>query len=222
MIPGFDFFISSNELTDFTLVDSSIDTSGANFTFPSDVEVGDFLMVIDFCGNNTSTAPTSVTPAGFTLYTSETDVDDDSGRLNISYKYADGTEGGNTLTGMDDSYESKLSLVFRPNRGVTSDDLVDTDSDISQGLNPSVSLTDSGDTTPSITLFLATYFDNNTPTRTTTPTVTTSFENTSGCDFWAGVYIRNADDAEAGFKTLEFNSLGAGPAEMAYAVSFEF
>jgi len=92
-------FISSAE--------NSSTTNTTTVEAPSDIQSGDIIVFSDYVPNYTS----GTVPSGFTeiVLTEAGAVDH-----RTSYKVADGTEGGTTITGMTGSDFACILLVFRP------------------------------------------------------------------------------------------------------------
>ncbi|MFA5387038.1 MAG: hypothetical protein WC322_01425 [Candidatus Paceibacterota bacterium] len=101
---------------------SYIDSTGSSFsstiTAPAAINAGDLLILVD-SGRNTVATPAEVIPSGFTKF----DEYVDAGlfyRVTWSYKIADGTEDGATLTGMlAIATISKICYQFRGNVSIT-------------------------------------------------------------------------------------------------------
>jgi hypothetical protein len=108
---------AANRLTSITQVGSSTSTA-ATITLPADIQAGDLIVLFDG-GASEFTAPTAVTPTGFTNRANNT-----SSALGgfigirgmISTKLAVGSEGSSSITGMNgDLDNTKAVYVFRGN-----------------------------------------------------------------------------------------------------------
>lgn len=73
---------------------------------PLGILAGDLILLHDVAGNS----PDAVTPTGFTLVNDQAAGTE---RTVITYKKADGTEGGMAIIGMNDIDVRKIMLVFR-------------------------------------------------------------------------------------------------------------
>lgn len=86
-------------------------SSAATITAPTTINAGDLLIMADFAINAAS-VPTTVVPTGFTSISNTNNTT--TCKLIFSYKIADGTEDGSTITGMDgDSLDRKTIGQFR-------------------------------------------------------------------------------------------------------------
>lgn len=96
---------------------SSATSEDASVTAPSDIVSGDLLVLYDRAVN-VSGNPTAVTPSGFTTVFNATDST--TRRTICSFKIANGTEAGASITGMDgNSADFKILLVFSTNGATT-------------------------------------------------------------------------------------------------------
>lgn len=100
---------------------ASATSSDATITAPANINAGD-IIVLEDRATNISTIPTSVVPTGFTSISNLGWTAASVGiRSVLSYKVADGTEGGSTITGMSGNANTqKMLYVFRPNRAPSS------------------------------------------------------------------------------------------------------
>lgn len=88
-------------------------------TVPAGVIAGDLIVMFDRCGNPT-TIPAAVVPTGFTQISNLSLNSTTDYRVVVSYKVADGTEGGTTITGIAATgFRQKSLAVFRPNGKAT-------------------------------------------------------------------------------------------------------
>lgn len=99
-----------------TLFGSSTADSSSTFDVPASVLAGDLIVVLDLSTHNSGSAPTTVVPTDFTSIVNTLAPDGDQRQI-LSYKLAVGTEGGTTLTGMEDDGVTvracKCLYVFR-------------------------------------------------------------------------------------------------------------
>jgi hypothetical protein len=132
-------------LTTITLALSGTSPSPGNsstITLPSGILLGDLIVIADAADGNTT--PSAVTPTNFTAAVASTTA---TGiRMCLSYKLADGTEGGTVITGMAGNGGGsavKVCFVFRGNQPATA---VTTNSPVSEGTgnNPSAKNITSG------------------------------------------------------------------------------
>lgn len=119
ILPGFPVFFPAATVFTGTIsfFGSSVST-GSTITWPASVAAGDLAILFDFALNGTASAPTSVTPSGFSaIGSSLTDTTGGLGsRFNIWRKTLVG--GETTLTGMTGTASSaKMLAVFRKTAG---------------------------------------------------------------------------------------------------------
>ncbi len=100
--------------TSITQVLSATSTA-TTITAPRGIQLGDLIVFLDF--STAGTTPTSVIPTGFTAI--GTSLTTGTDRQNVSYKLADGTEGGTSITGMAGTFRDKAMYVFRGNVAAT-------------------------------------------------------------------------------------------------------
>lgn len=115
MFPG----ASSAKLTSLSQVLSATSTDSTTITAPNGIAGNtDLIVLLDYIADST-TAPAAAVPSGFTQIVTATI---NTARLVLSYKLADGTEGGNSLTGMTytDGGGGKALYVFRGNASISS------------------------------------------------------------------------------------------------------
>lgn len=114
---------------------ASANVAGGSLTAPADINAGDLLVFFD-TGVNIGAAPdASAVPSGFTEILTDSLGGSDDARMTLSYKIADGTEGSSSLTGMTHDFEVKLLYTYRGDIAISSVNIVDTDSEITDG-NP--------------------------------------------------------------------------------------
>lgn len=129
---------------------ASATVNAENITLPSSIEAGDIIVLFDKPMGGTVT-PTLVIPTGFTSISDTTDSVAPStagyyGRITVSYKKANGSEAGSSITGMlGDSTNParKMALVFRPNFTIATLTPASVHAEISHG-NPSSQTVTSG------------------------------------------------------------------------------
>jgi hypothetical protein len=107
---------------EMSFVTSAVVTSGATIAIPATARLHDLAVLFDGARNGASVIPTKVIP---TNWTEVADVSGSGatvsrGRLNISYKVLEASEPGSNITGMDDTAELKIMLIFRPTRPIVS------------------------------------------------------------------------------------------------------
>jgi hypothetical protein len=148
-IPGFLPPIAADTALRLTQVLSATDPSGAAFTLPTGIQVGDLIVVFDLAVS-AGGDPSAVIPSGFNQVVT---VSDGAARGLLSYKIAAGTEGGTSLNGMDSTIEGKLTYVFRGNnKAIASAVPTDVNSQ-STGANPTAQVVNaSGVATPLIVI----------------------------------------------------------------------
>jgi hypothetical protein len=106
-------FMAGGALTSITQVLSATSTA-TTITAPSGIQAGDLIVMADGSAGSFGT-PADVVPTGFTGI--ETNTTGGS-RLRCSYKLADGSEGGASITGMEAGgfgSTAKVIYVFRGN-----------------------------------------------------------------------------------------------------------
>lgn len=136
-LPGWNsgFIAAAARLTQITQVLSATSNESATITAPVGIQAGDLLVMLDYAGA-LGPLPTEVIPTGFTSIAS---ITTGTQRFIASYKLADGTEGGTSITGMNpstlDGNATKIMAVFRGNIPATLITLVDVGSEITTG-NP--------------------------------------------------------------------------------------
>jgi len=110
------FGVAQAVLTSITQALSATSTA-STITAPSGIQAGDLIVLLDKAANSFLTAPTAVTPTGFTNASNVTSA---ITRQMLSWKKADGTEGGTSITGMNGSANNtKIIYVFRGNIAAT-------------------------------------------------------------------------------------------------------
>lgn len=149
-------FIASSRLTSITQVLSATSTA-ATINFPAGIQAGDLIVMFDAAFGTvfSGTAPTSVTPTGFTVARENTGGGAGSpfrvGRFIISYKLATGSETG-ALTGMDGDEDFKAMYVFRGNAPATAITLGGAGGNISDGNPTAVTIGANAGTPPLVVI----------------------------------------------------------------------
>lgn len=117
-------------------------SSTSQITVPADVKAGDILVVFNRSGGPST--PSTVVPSGFTAISNAANS---NYRLILSYKLANGSEGGTTLNGMSALTTANLFIgVFRPNIPARVLTLGSVDAGLSAGSQTRT--TNSGSSTP--------------------------------------------------------------------------
>lgn len=139
-------------LTTISFFDSA-SSNASTVTVPAGIQGGDIAVLIDFALNTSSTVPTSVLPTGFTLINGVASISGTNrGNARFSYKILNGTEGGSSLTGMNNDFESKVLFVFRGNVPISVASVQNAGGTIGAGTPSSRSITASGGTPPLLVL----------------------------------------------------------------------
>lgn len=139
MPPG--FFAAEVELTSLSLVGSNTSTNSGSVTAPSGIADGDLLILCDFA------ADSARTPSGFT--TAINTIAGGVARQIVSYKVANGTESGQSLSGMVNNTFAKVICAFRASKPLNSAAHGGTTSSTSVGTDPaSRTINASGGTPP--------------------------------------------------------------------------
>lgn len=104
--------------TNFTqLYQTSVTSTSATITIPSSAQIGDIAVLFDVAYNSTSTAPTSVTPSGFSSLQTPigTSAITPATKTAIWYKTLVSGDPGSSLTGMSGTTSTqKLLIIYRP------------------------------------------------------------------------------------------------------------
>lgn len=102
-----------NPPTSVSFFGSSTSVDSATITLPANIEEGDIIVFEDA---TEQFGPLVITPSGFTSIDKLPTGAPEGTQSWLSYKVADGTEGGAVITGITPLGESrKTALVFRPN-----------------------------------------------------------------------------------------------------------
>jgi hypothetical protein len=100
---------------------NSATSSTSAITIPADAAIGDVCIYLDSAQSTTATAPTSVTPTGFTLQNTASNSTTTGLTMTSSYKILVSGDPGSSVTGMNGSASNnKIVLVFRPNVPISS------------------------------------------------------------------------------------------------------
>lgn len=156
VLPGIGSFITSPQALSIQFIASATSEDIATVTGPAGITAGDLLVLFDVAHNGSSTNPTKVIPTGFTEIGTAIDTEN-ANRLIMaaSYKIADGTEASASITGMDDTNERKILLVFRVLTGiaissVTAEDVEDRSDSLG---DPAPLMVNSGSGDPPLIVF---------------------------------------------------------------------
>ena len=173
---------------------ASASAYGASITVPSNVQEDDILVLFQLSQNNVIA---EVLPAGFqSLITITSTIGTIPGRHSISAKIADGSEASSALMGMDDSFDYKGLLVFRPDGRVGVLTGASTVSIVTAG-DPSPLAITSSDATPPFIVF-ANYSEDSTLFTSGNSFVPTEddmvpFPDSGYATFWAAYKIYNEE-----------------------------
>lgn len=167
-------------------------STASTITAPSDLQMGDLLIIFD-CASTAGSPPSTVTPAGFTS------IDSQSGTSMTDawyYKIADGSEASQSFTGMNGGYSNrKLFVVFRANVPIIGVTVQSKVKQITASNPTSKTITSSGGTVP--LLSLASWSNqidsNHISTRTQSPTLTEVNNTTHQYIGWIPYYTSPAD-----------------------------
>ena len=102
----------------FTL-DSSATSASSTITIPASAQQGDWAVLFDAASVDTGSIG-AVTPSGWTNLASSLIEGTDSLRLMTSHRILGASPGGTTITGMDESKDAKILLIFRPSTSIIS------------------------------------------------------------------------------------------------------
>lgn len=189
---------AASPLTSISLFDSATQgnsSSSAAITVPSGVQAGDLLVLQDFALHSGG-VPTAVTPTG---WTNIVDTSGTPARLMISYKLADGSEGGTSVTGMGDASNMKCLYIFRGDAPATLL-TASTPNQQNTGSNPSSqTVSASGQTTPLVIIGGYAAVAGTVSPRTFSPAKDGEIEQTSvallSADTWLAYKIYNSSPA---------------------------
>jgi hypothetical protein len=122
---------------------ASSTSTTSTITAPAGIIAGDLLVLMDSATSALST-PTSVIPAGFTQITQSNGTGGGAGQRQIlSYKLADGSEAGASITGMTGNFLRKVLATFRGNVPATAVTPAGAAAQTTSG-NPSAQIVPSG------------------------------------------------------------------------------
>lgn len=132
----------------FVVKADSATSTATTITAPSGIQTNDFIILLDRA-TNLSSMPLTAVPSGFTSIVNTTNTT--TVRQLASYKLADGTEGGTSITGMSgDLGAVKVMFVFRGNPAITSANISTPNAEGTDGNPAAQSVTASGATAPVI------------------------------------------------------------------------
>lgn len=111
---------------------ASATSAAASVIAPAGIQKGDLMVLID-APESAGAINTASVPAGFTQFRDVPPTGWET-KVVMSYKIADGTEGGATITGMTGTVENaKVLLVFRGKARITGMTMVSQQYDVSNG-----------------------------------------------------------------------------------------
>lgn len=120
MIPGLIPFLIGSSGLQLAVVGHTLNSSTANFTYPSGIQAGDIAITIDSAVDTTD-YPAAVTPSGFNSKMNSI-IADTFGKYNrivVATRKFTGTVSG-TVSGMSHTFSTrKTMLVLRPNWDIT-------------------------------------------------------------------------------------------------------
>jgi len=113
--------VNLNPPLSMAFFDSATSADSTNITMPAGIQAGDYAYLINFAQNTTTTAPSSVTPTGWTFVNQQFSTATRGCRIIASIKVLDGTE--TTISGMTTGTRGRtmIVMVFRPSNPVTGD-----------------------------------------------------------------------------------------------------
>lgn len=186
---------------------ASATSTGSEITGPSGIQAGDLLVLYDVLGSIST--PTAVVPSDFTIVANAVDFAD-QGRLLVSYKIADGSEGDASLLGMSGPGSiTKLLYVFRGNGLITAVSGRSVDIETTAG-NPTAQVVTAGSGVPPLIVFGAYSTYNaivNPRTFSTTKDGEINVTDPGGFDSWLAYKIYNAVDS-AGNTSVDMDDEG--------------
>lgn len=195
-------------ITSITNPSSSTSTS-STINAPSDLQMGDLLLIFD-CASTALSPPSTVQPSGFTA------VDSQSGTSMTDamwYKIADGSEAGQSFTGMNGGYSNrKLFLVFRANVPIISATVSTVSKQITASNPTSKTISASGGTAPLLVIASwSNQIDSNAISpRTQSPSMTEVSNDTHQYIGWIPYYTSPSD------QTFDMDDEGADNALMGW------
>lgn len=173
---------------------SSSTSSSSTITAPSDLRMGDLLLLFD-CASTSLSPPSAVTPSGWTQVDTQAGT---SMRDSMCYKIADGSEASSSITGMNGGYSNrKLLAVFRCNVPIVGVSISTVSKTITASNPASQSVTASSGTAPLIVI--ASWSDqidsNDISPRTQSPTMTEISNTTHQYIGWIGYTSSPSDQS---------------------------
>ncbi len=109
---------------------SALDADGPVLTMPAGIAKGDLIIVAGWASNSYTTIPAAVYGTGFTAISTHTGsasipagrgTNEYRVRVCLSYKIADGTEGGTDIGGfLSGVLDAGAVIVYRPTAGISS------------------------------------------------------------------------------------------------------
>ena len=141
MVPGFMPIVPSDKFTTLSYFAEASASSGTTITAPAGIKGGDLIVLLDYAGS----APDETLPSGFTQAVK---TSDGSNCFIGSYRIANGSEGGTSITGQSGFTVAKIMFVFRGNFAISGVTSTSFTGQITSG-NPSpINVTASGGTAP--------------------------------------------------------------------------
>lgn len=130
-------------------VQDTATSTAETITAPASIDSGDLLVLLDFAEGSGST-PTTVLASGFS---SLSNTAFNKKKAILSYKIADGTEDGATLTGMNGATSNQKALFqFRPDNPISTVTPSAGDAEGTNGSPASQSIPASGGSVPLVAL----------------------------------------------------------------------
>lgn len=174
---------STNVDKTITFLTSAV-SSASTITIPSTAQEGDVAFLFDNGYNATSSAPTLVTPTGWTLASAATGFVNDAGNVSVagrcSYKILTSSDPETTITGINGGAGNrKIMLVFRPNFTVTTLTLSLASSTVATTDPAAQTISMTASTAPSVGLAHMGTYTGAVTTRTVTGGAMTEVSNTT-------------------------------------------
>lgn len=183
---------------------SAVSNAGT-ITIPAGAQAGDLAVLCDHARDSNDT-PTDVVPSGWTGWgTDGTDAIGDAFRGRLSYKILGAAEGGTNVTGMNDSAEDKVMLVFRNSGPITNVTASTLNIQTTTGNPAAQSVMASSGTPPLVVIGCAAAHDATAAFSTANPAFDATVA-TADADMIVGYKIYNASPQN---HSIDMNNLGA-------------